>query len=316
MHAIRTTSFACALAALLLLPGVACNDGDDTPTVPITGTTRTLITDAPFPFHRVARVDLYVVSVSASLSPDTGAVAGGFVTLATPRRRINLLALQNGATDELGTVTLPTGAITAVRMVIDTDSSSITLKNGAVLTGRSTPGIQWQSSAGRPTLDALIHEQILVPDAGAIVVIDFDVGKAVIPPQEINPSSTDSGFIFSPVIRAADSRRTGAITGTVRALSATGAPVADAALRLYLGNPGTPENTWIVLQTGKTAADGSFRLSYVTQSTYWAGIAAQAGKSYIVAVDPPPASGRGRALVPNLMVTAGADTPAGTIVVP
>ena len=120
--------------------------------------------------------------------------------------------------------------------------------------------------------------------------LDFDVGKAFIPPQEINPSSTDSGFIFSPVIRAADSRRTGAITGTVRALSATGAPVADAALRLYLGNPGTPENTWIVLQTGKTAADGSFRLSYVTRSTYWAGMAAQAGKSYIVAVDPPPAT--------------------------
>jgi len=34
-------------------------------------------------------------------------------------------------------------------MVIDTDSSSITLKDGRVLTGRSTPGIQWQSSAGR-----------------------------------------------------------------------------------------------------------------------------------------------------------------------
>ncbi len=316
MNALRTTSFVCSFAALLLLPALACNDGDDGPTAPIAGTTRTLITDAPFPFHRVARVDLYVVNVSASLAPDTGSAAGGFVTLATPRRRINLLALQNGATDELGTVTLPTGAITAVRMVIDTDSSSITLKNGSVLTGRSTPGIQWQSSAGRPTLDALIHEQILVPDAGAIVVIDFDVGKAFIPPQEIDPSSTDSGFIFSPVIRAADSRRTGAITGTVRASTATGAAVADATLTLYLGNPGTPENTWNVLQTGKTAADGSFRLSYVTRSTYWAGIPAQAGKSYIVAVDPPPASGRRRVLVPNLSVTAGADTPAGTIVVP
>ena len=304
------------VVALPVLFALACGDGNTTSTAPRTSITRTLITDDPFPYYRVARVDLYVVSVSASLLPDTGSSAAGFVTLATPRRRINLLALQNGVTDELGTVTLPTGAISAVRMVIDTDSSSITLRNGSVLTGRSTPGIQWQSSAGRPTLDALIHEQISVPDAGAIVVIDYDVGKAFITPQEVNPSSTDSGFVFSPVMRAADSRRTGAITGTVRALTAGGAPVADATLRLYLGTPGTPENTWIMLQTGKTAADGTFRLSYVTRSSYWAGFPVHAGKSYIVAVDPAPASGRGRMLVPSLTVTAGAETPLGSVVVP
>src|SRR5207237_1213624 len=136
---------------------------------------------------------------------------GQFVTLATPNRRINLLALQNGITDELGTVALPSGAISAVRMVIDTDSSSITLKNGTKLTGNSTPGIHWQSSAGRPTLNALIQEQILVPKTGAVVVIDYDVGQAFIPPQELDPASRDSGFIFSPVLRAADATRTGSI---------------------------------------------------------------------------------------------------------
>ena len=303
------------LASALLLGALACSSDSDEPTTPVTGVTRTLITDAPFPFDRVARVDLYVVSVSASLSTDTSST-GGFVTLATPRRRINLLALQNGITDELGAVSLPSGAINSVRLMIDTDSSSITLKNGSVLTGRSTPGIQWQSSAGRPTLSALIHEQILVPDAGAEIVIDFDIGKAFIPPQEINPSSTDSGFIFSPVLRAADAKRTGRITGTVRALTTGGQPVADAALRLYLGTPGTPENTWSVLQTGKTSADGSFTLSYVTTSAHWATLPAQAGKTYIVAVDAPPGTGRGRMLVPNLSVTAGASTSAGTIVVP
>ena len=201
-------------------------------------------------------------------------------------------------------------------MMIDTDSSSITLRNGSVLTGRSTPGIQWQSSAGAPTLNALIHEQITVPDSGAKVVIDFDVGKAFIPPQEIDPTSADSGFIFSPVLRAADARRTGSITGTVRGLTASGAPIADAALRLYLGDPATPENTWSVLQTGKTAADGSFTLSFVTTSAHWATIPAQAGKTYIVAVDAPRGSGRGRMLVPNVTVTVGNTSSTGTIVVP
>lgn len=311
MHKPRSISLAAALALFAAM----CDSGDRDTTDPAVNATRTLLTDAPFPYDRVARVDLFIVSVAASLSADTGST-GAFVTLATPNRRINVLALQNGVTEELGAVVLPTGAITAVRMVIDTDSSSITLKNGATLTGRSTPAIQWQSSAGRPVLNALIHEQIQVPRTGATVIIDYDIGKAFIPPQEINPSSTDSGFIFSPVLRAADAARTGSIAGIVRARNATGAAVPNASLRLYLGKPGTPENTWSVLATAKSDATGAFRFSYITQSAYWTANPAHAGKTYIVAVDPPTGAGLGRVLLPNLAVTARAETAAGTVVLP
>jgi hypothetical protein len=300
--------------ALLIAAGSCSSSATD---VPSGGTTSTLLTDAPFPYDRVARVDLFVVSVSASLNPDTSSTApGSFFTLATPNRRINVLGLQNGITDELGKSNLPSGAITAVRMVIDTDSSSITLKSGALLTGRSTPGIQWQSSAGRPTLNALIHEQIRVPNTGAIVIVDFDVGKAFITPQEINPTSKDSGFIFSPVIRAADATRTGSIAGVVRAHTTSGSAVADASLRLYLGNPSQPENTWSALSTTKTDANGAFKFSYVTRSAFWAATPTLAGSTYIVAVDPPASAGLGRTLMPNLAVTAGAETALGTVVLP
>jgi Domain of unknown function (DUF4382) len=302
------------VGALLIAADSCSNSATD---VPSGGTTSTLLTDAPFPYDRVARVDLFVVSVSASLNPDTSSTApGSFFTLATPNRRINVLGLQNGITDELGKSNLPSGAITAVRMVIDTDSSSITLKSGAVLTGRSTPGIQWQSSAGRPTLNALIHEQIRVPNTGAIVIVDFDVGKAFITPQEINPTSKDSGFIFSPVIRAADATRTGSIAGIVRAHTASGSAVADASLRLYLGNPSQPENTWSALSTTKTDANGAFKFSYVTRSAFWAATPTLASSTYIVAVDPPASAGLGRTLMPNLAVTAGAETALGTVVLP
>jgi hypothetical protein len=278
--------------------------------------TRTLLSDSPFPYSRVARVDVYVVSVSASLSADTGSTATGFVTLATPNRRINLLNLQNGTTDELGAVHLPTGAVTAVRMVIDTDSSSITLKNGTVLTGRTTPGIAWQSSAGRPVLNALIHEQIAVPDTGATIVIDFDVGRAFIPGYDVIPATDPDGFVFSPVLGAASVARTGTIAGTVRARAATGAPVVDASLRLYLGDPTTPENTWSTMATTHTNASGDFRFSFITRSAHWATIPAQAGKVYIIAIDPPAGSGLGRSIVPNISVTAGATTSVGTLALP
>jgi hypothetical protein len=302
-----------ALLCLLAVPLGSC---EDVFRAPPNGPTRTLLTDDPFPYSRVARVDLFVVSVSASVTPDTSAGAGSFVTLATPNRRINVLALQKGLTDELGTVSLPTGAITAVRLMIDTDQSSITLRSGAVLTGTSTPGIHWQSSAGRPVLNALLQEQILVPDSGAVVVIEYDVGKAFIAPQELDPASTDSGFIFSPVLRAADAARTGSIAGVVRAHTAAGSAVEDASLRLYLGNPADPENTWSALSTAKTDATGAFRFAYVTRSSYWASLPAQAGKSYIVAVDPPAGSGLGRALVPGLTVEVGAERSVGTVVLP
>jgi uncharacterized protein DUF4382 len=299
-------------AATLALSVTACSDL--APLAKDTGAfSHVLLSDAPFPYDRIARVDIYVVSVSASLDADTSAGAGGFVTLATPHRRINLLALQHGITDELGAVALPTGVITAVRMVIDTDSSSITLKDGRVLTGTSTPGIAWQSSAGRPTLNALIQENIQVPDTGATIVIDYDVGHAFIPPQEIDSTSTDSGFVFSPVLSAVDARRTASISGVVH--TSGGAPVAAASLRLYIGDPATPENTWPNLHTAMTDASGAFTFPYVTRSSYWDGTA-WAGKKYIVAVDPPSGAGLSRTLVYDVTATAGQETAIGTVTLP
>ena len=307
----RVTGASC----VVVLVALACSSGDTSATV-VPGSSRVLLTDDPFPYSRIARVDLYVVSVSGSLNADTSAAAGGdFVTLAAPHRLINVLALQNGITDELGTLTLAHGAVTAVRLIIDTDSSSITLKDGRILTGTSTPGIHWQSSAGRPVLNALLNEQIVVRDTGAVIVVDYDVGQAFIRPQEVDPTSTDSGFIFSPVLRAVDATRSGPISGVVRAHTPGGAPVVDASLRLYIGDPATPENTWPTLATAKTDSTGAFRFAYVTRSSYWARTTF-AGKNYIVAIDPPAGSGLGRILVPNLQVAAGITTSIGTVVLP
>jgi len=296
------------------LVAATSNTFDVTSTTPANAT-RILLTDDPFPYDRIERIDLYFVSVSASLTPDTN-TAASFVTVAQPNRLINLLALQNGVTDELGAVVLPTGVITAVRVVIDTDSSSMTLKDGRVLNSASTPGIAWQSSAGRPVLNALVHEQIAVPDTGAIVAIIYDVGQAFIPNQVLDSTSSDSGFVFSPVLRAADARRTGSIAGAVVAGGASGTPVPDASLRLYLGDPADPENTWSVMATARSDADGEFRFSYVTPSVHWLQFPSRAGDSYIVAADPPSGAGLGRLLMPNVQVLAGVETPIGTLVLP
>lgn len=305
---------AAILVALALIAAAACSSYTDARLTADPTATKVLLTDAPFPYDRLARVDLYVVSVSGSLSPDTSASSGTFVTLATPNRRIDVLALQGGVTEQLGALKLAAGVITAMRMVIDTDSSTITLKDGRVLTSTSTPGIQWQSSAGRPVLNGLIHEQILVPDSGGVAVIDFDVGRSFIPPQEINPLSTDSGFVFSPVLRAADARRTGTITGVVRAGTSGGAVVANASVRLWLGSATAPANTQPMLSTARTDASGRFKFPYVTRSAYWVGRPFPA--NYWVTADPPSAVVRGQGVVASVPVTAGVETDVGTVVLP
>jgi hypothetical protein len=160
-----------------------------------------------------------------------------------------------------------------------------------------------------------MNGSIVVRDTGAVIVVDYDVGQAFIVPQAIDPSSTDSGFIFSPVLRAADATRSGSIAGTVRAHSASGAPVVNASLRLYLGNPSAPEDTWSTLATARSDANGGFRFAYVTPSSYWVGTG-QAGRTYIVAVDAPATSGLGRSLLPNVQVATGVETAVGTAILP
>ena len=309
----RSLRFVAALA-LLSASLVACSDDGVEPRVRA-GETRILLTDAPFPYDLVTRVDIHVVSVSGSMSADT--IAGEFITLATPNRRINLLELQNGETQQLNSLKLPEGVISAVRMVIDTDKSSITLEDGTVLTGTSSPGISWGPNAGPgKTLNALVHEQIEVPDTGGDVVIDFDVGQSFHLAQDVVGAPTDEGFTFSAVLRATDANRTGSIAGVVRAGTATGVPVEGASLRLYLGNPAEPENTWSTMATARTNASGRFTFAYVTPSAHWAGLPARVDDRYIVAVDPPSGSNRSRMLVPNVTVNAKAETGMGTVVLP
>jgi hypothetical protein len=92
--------------------------------------------------------------------------------------------------------------------------------------------------------------------------------------------------------------------------------VEDASLRLYLGNPSDPENTWSVLGTAHSDAAGGFAFSFVTRSAHWAQLPAQANSTYIVAVDPPSGFPAERVLMPNVTVTAGHETALGTIDLP
>jgi hypothetical protein len=275
------------------------------------GETTFRLTDAPFPYDQVSRVDIFVVRLEASWAADTSVEATpNFVTVATVNRTIDLLALEGGLSDVLGADNVPQGAIKSIRLIIDTDKSSITKKDGRVLTGSSTPGIAWQSSAGIATLSATVEDHIFVPEGGTDVVVDFDVGRAFIDPAELSPPSNYQGFIFSPVLRAAQVNRTGSVSGIVRVGSSVGAPLADATIQLKLGNPSSPENTWATVATARSTAAGVFKFGFVTRTAFYANT--QPSWRYMVVAT----KGSSRAVVTNVTVVAGQDTPVGSVIMP
>lgn len=300
------------VAVTFILVFTACGEPFTEPPDNTTdGMTSVYLTDAPFPYRRVARVDLYMVSIAASLSSDTGifgdTTGTDFTTIAEPNRRFNLLVLQNGTTAALGEAALPAGRYQAVRMVLDTDSSSITLKDKRVLTGTSDPGIAWQSSAGRPVLNALVHDPMDVGDSGATIVIDFDVGQSFLPVQVVDTLSTDEGFIFSPWMRAVNLEQTGALTGRVVWDSAGSPAIVDATLSVAMGRADWPENTWSIMATGRTDAGGQFTMAFLSPNTVFA------PRTYFLSVEAP--SGESL-LVRDVLVEAGSARDLGTLTVP
>ena len=218
------------------------------------GTSQTTaeITDAPFPYDSVTRVDLYVVSIAVRAEPDTTNTGSGWITVAEPGKRFNLIALSGGVTDTLGGSIVPAGQYKAVRMVIDTDSSFVTAASGQRLP------VDWQSSAGRPTLYALVEDPLGVTDAGANVVVDFDVGRSLLCDAPCH------SFVFSPVLRAVNRGATGAVSGTVTGDTVGGysAPIANVTITAL------SEATGVVRATGRTDATGHFRLAFLRPGTY------------------------------------------------
>ena len=242
-----------------------------------------LLTDAPFPFDTVQSVDVYVVSISASTQPDTGSSADSmaWVTITEPRRRIDLLTLQRGATALLGEGEIPAAQYRAIRVIIDGDSSEIRFKDGS-------PALVHWGGAGPQAIHAFVEAAVDVQGEGAEIVIDFDVGRSF----HYNDLG-DGGFNFLPWVRAVNKAGTGSVAGFVRGDTASGAnPVAHATVSAWGGGP----SNWYIYSTGTTDAAGHYRLAYLLPGTY------------IVGVDPPGGSTLGGSLDSNVAVARGVET--------
>jgi len=283
-------SLLCALAF------AACSDSSGTGT----GMLTVRLTDAPFPFSDVASVDVYVVRVDAKAASTTDAEAtdennrDGWTTIATPNALINLLDLGDGKTMNLGATTLPTGNYQSFRLVLDTDKSSITLKDG------TKPDIKFPS-AGQSGIKVILDNPIQLTENGSVMTLDFDIGRSFV----ARGNDAKNGFIFKPVIHAVAEDITGSVTGSVHANSATGPAVPNATVEvLTAGSLITDTDPTHVVRTTSTDANGNFRIAFLLPGTY------------VLRATPPTASGFKPALLTGgLTITTGTVTENQIIVV-
>ena len=285
-------------AGLILsaLAFAACSDSSGTGT----GLLTVRLTDAPFPFSDVASVDVYVVRVDAKTAATSDNEANdasqmdGWTTIATPNALINLIDLGAGKTTNLGATTLATGNYQSFRLVLDTDKSSITLKDG------TKPAIKFPS-AGQSGIKVILDSPIQLTANGSVMTLDFDIGGSFV----MRGNDARNGFIFKPVIHAVAQDITGSVSGSVRANSATGAAVPNATVEvLTAGSLLTDSDPTHVVRTTSTDTNGNFRIAFLLPGTY------------VLRATPPTASGFKPALLPGgLTITTGTETQNQVIVV-
>jgi len=238
--------------------GVACYQ-DDALRPAGFAPTKVLLTDDPFPYDTVASVNIYVSRVEASTHyPYDTTAAGTWVEIAAPKKRFDLLTLQQGATAFAGEGALDAGQYTAIRMTIDVDSSTIKYTDGADAV------VHW-GSAGETVLFAQVESPLSVSTTGAEIVIDFDLGRSF----QYNLYGTKE-FTFVPWLRAVNSAATGSIAGTVSAMDIEGqssVSLPNADVTVY-GGDSARRFTWYVVATGHTDAAGHYKIAFLQPGSY------------------------------------------------
>ena len=273
----------------------ACSDSSGTGT----GLLTLRLTDAPFPFSSVARVDVYVIRVDARVTTPTDAQATdeadqrGWTTIATPNASINLLELGSGRTMNLGATTLATGNYAGFRLILDTSKSSITLTDG------TKPTIFFPS-AGHTGIKVNLDNPIQLTENGSVMTLDFDIGRSFV----MRGNTAANGFNFKPVIRAVAQDITGSATGSVHANGAAGAAVPNATVEvLTAGSLLTDNDPTHIVRSATTGTDGNFRIAFLLPGTY------------VLRATPPPTSGLKPALLPGGLTIASATETQNQIIV-
>lgn len=158
-----------------------------------TGSVRFHLTDAPACGYDEVNVTVERVRVHRSSTAGVNE-AGWSELVLTPARRIDLLDLTNGVLEELGTLSLPAGSYTQVRLVLAPNTAGNPLANSVWPTGGTeqaltTPSAQQSGSKIQANFSVAANQV-------ADLVLDFDACRSLV------VAGNSGQILLKPVISA------------------------------------------------------------------------------------------------------------------
>jgi Domain of unknown function (DUF4382) len=277
-----------ALLALATSVGlVACGGGGDAGTAApaqAMGTLRVALTDAPncrIGNEDLSKVFVTVERVRVHQSADAGETNGGWTdVVVSPPKKINLLELTNGRLEELGTVPIPAGTYTQVRLVLSPNQGNQTA-NSLVLVGGNAAEIPLRTPSAAQSGLKIIRPFTVQPNTLVDLVIDFDACRSIV-------ALGNGGYLLKPTLTA-DLKTVAGIVGFV--------------------DPAVTNATVSAQKDGKVVrstipyATGEFVLAYLDPNN----------GPYVVVVTAPT---RGTSVIPNVAVSTAAVTQLSTLAAP
>lgn len=234
---------------IVLLLGTAmvfqqCNDDDENQ-----GVLNIYITDAPFPVDLVAEANVVIDQVR--IRSEGEEEEENFITLMDQTFDLNLLELRNGLVGQIASAQLPPGAYDHLRLHVT--EAEIILTNGDQYSLNVPSG----NSSG---LKVIINPAIeVVGGLTSELILDFDVSKSFVLQGNMDTPAGINGFLFKPVIRAANNSATGAVAGKVANQNGSG---------LYNAKVWLENDT--VLTTAFTDSSGQYAILGVPANIYTA----------------------------------------------
>ncbi len=188
-------------AALILIAG-ACNEirnGNDT------GRVILKVTDAPFDISNIESALVTITKVELKKEGDGISDGYQYITLSEDTVILDLIYLRNGVAETLLDMEIPAGRYDMVRLYID--EAGLKLKDSEEIHRVKVPG-------GSQTGIKIFLRPALEVAEGSLeeVLLDIDLSRSFI--LRGNPAH-NNGFIFKPVVRAANMAKAGCVRGLV-----------------------------------------------------------------------------------------------------
>lgn len=240
-----------SLQEVLETNGSTCDEDDRQyfPDLPLATQKLVLkLTDAPFPVSLIGEANITITKIEVKTGAGNDSIP--FVTLLDEPVTFNLLELTNGVTASLSETELPVGSYDFFRAFVS--EASLKLKNGEVFDVKVPSG----SSSG---IKIVARDPIVITEeAPAEYLLDFDVSRSFVLQGNPNTPAGIKGFLFKPVIRAANLLSAGSLSGVVSA--ATGDKLKGVQLSVFAADT--------LHTTGFSNADGKFSFPGLSPGSY------------------------------------------------